>query len=144
MKIYILLIFACVCFVGCSSEPTPTQLELVDRLIQEQIDLPYKEPNFKGAENMLLKYGETVEEATERNKQLYKKIHNYLVALKNKPYKDKKEWALNNLESSIDLYERTLKSMETPLDMSDKGNKKVFLLFEQRKEWLSILKEQTF
>ena len=44
MKIHILLIFACVYFIGCSKEPTKAQLELVDRLIQEQIDIPYKEP----------------------------------------------------------------------------------------------------
>jgi len=142
MKIHILLIFACVYFVGCSKEPTKIQLELVDRLIQEQIDIPYKEPNWNDAAiKMFSKNGETVEEATERNKQLYNRIHNYLVALKNKPYKDKKEWAVNNLESSIDLYERNIKSMETPLDMSDEGNKEVILLFEQRKEWLAILKE---
>jgi len=142
MKIHILLIFACVCFVGCSKEPTKTQLELVDRLIQEQIDIPYKEPNWNdAAKDILSKNGETVIEATERNKKLYTDIHEFLVELKNKPYKDKKAWAVNNLELSIDLWERTIKSMETPLDMSDKGNKEVILLFEQRKEWLDILKE---
>ena len=142
MKIHILLIFACVCFVGCSKEPTKTQLELVDRLIQEQIDIPYKEPNWNdAAKDILSKNGETVIEATERNKKLYTDIHEFLVELKNKPYKDKKAWAVNNLELSIDLWERTIKSMETPLDMSDEGNKEVILLFEQRKEWLAILKE---
>jgi hypothetical protein len=141
MKIHIFLVFVCVCFVGCSKEPTKTQLELVDRLIQEQIDIPYKEPNFEDVEDMLLKYGETAEEAKERNKKLYTDTHEYLVALKNKPYKDKKAWAVNNLESSIDLFEKNINSLEIPLDMSDEGNKEVFLLFEQRKEWLAILKE---
>lgn len=137
MKFHIFLLFACACFVSCSNEPTPTQMELVDRLIQEQIDIPYKEPNFEGAEDMLLKYGETAEEATERNKQLYNKIHNYLVTLKNKPYKDKKAWAINHLELTIDHWEMAMKSSE----MSDKENKELLLLHEQRKKWLTLLKE---
>ena len=141
MKYYIFLLITYICLIGCSKEPTPAQLEVVDRLIQEQIDIPYTEPNFGAAKDILLNNGETVEEATERNKQLYKKIHNYLVALKSKPYKEKKAWAINNLESSIELFERTINSMERPLDMSDKGNKEVIFLYEQRREWLAILKE---
>ena len=142
MKYYIFLLITYICLIGCSKEPTGAQLEVVDRLIQEQIDIPYKEPNWNdAAKDILSKKGETVIEATERNKKLYTDIHEFLVELKNKPYKDKKAWAVNNLESSIDLYERNIKSMETPLDMSDKGNKEVILLFEQRKEWLAILKQ---
>jgi len=141
LKHYILLLIVFIGLAGCSEKPTPVQLEVVDRLIQEQIDIPYQEPNFSAAKELLLKNGETVKQATERHKQLYADIHDFLVALKNKPYQDKKAWAINNLESSIDLWERTLKSMETPLDMSDKGNKEVILLFEQRKKWLAILKK---
>lgn len=140
MKFYTFLLLACVCFVGCSNEPTPAQLELVDRLIQEQIDIPYKEPNFEGAEDMLLKYGETAEEATERNRQLYNKIHNYLVALKDKPFKDKKEWAINHLELTINHWENAIKTIKS-LDKSDKENEEILILYEQRKKWLAILKE---
>ena len=140
MKFNIFFLLVSVCFVGCSNEPTSTQLELVDRLIQEQIDIPYKEPNFEGAEEMLLKYGETAEEATIRNRQLYNKIHQYLVSLKNKPYKDKKEWAINHLELTIDLWESTINTIKS-LDKSDKENKEILFLHEQRKKWLTILKE---
>ena len=141
MKYYISLLITCVFLVSCSKEPTRAQLEVVDRLIQEQIDIPYKEPNFDAAKDILLKNGETVKEATERNKKLYTKIHNFLVALKNKPYKVKQEWAINHLEISIDHWESTIKSLEEPLDKYDKGNEEVIMLFEQRKEWLAILKE---
>lgn len=127
--------------VGQGREPTPAQLEIVNLLIQEQIDIPYKEPNFDAAKDILLKNGETVKEATERNKKLHTKIHNFLVALKNKPYKNKKEWAINYLELTIDLGESAIKSLEKPLDKSDKGNKEVILFYAQRKEWLAILKE---
>lgn len=140
MKIYSFLLLACACLVGCSNEPTPTQLELVDRLIQEQIDIPYKEPNFEGAEDMLLKYGETAEEATERNRQLYNKIHDYLVALKSKPYTDKKEWAINHLELTIDHWESTINT-KISLDKPDKKNEEILFMHEQRKKWLTILKE---
>ena len=141
MKYYIFLLITCVHLVGCSKEPTQAQLEVVDRLIQEQIDIPYKEPNFDAAKDILLKSGETVEEATERNKKLYTGIHDFLVALKNKPYKEKKEWAINHLELTIDHWDNTIKSIEKLLDKSDKGNKEIVLLYEQRKEWLAILKE---
>ena len=141
MKYYIFLLITFICLIGCSKEPTRAQLEVVDRLIQEQIDIQYREPNFDATKDILLKNGETVEEATERNKKLYTEIHNFLVVLKNKPYKDKKEWAIKHLELTIDHWESTIKSLEKPLDKSDKGNKEVILLFEQRKEWLAILKE---
>ena len=137
MKFYIFLLFACVYLVGCSKEPTPTQLDLVDRLIQEQIDIPYKEPNFSSAKDILLKNGETVKEATQRNKILYTEIHDFLVALQSKPYKDKKLWTINYLELTIDHWKSTIES----LDKSDKKNKEILLLHEQRKKWLTILKE---
>ncbi|MDH5408336.1 MAG: hypothetical protein OEY00_06975 [Gammaproteobacteria bacterium] len=137
IKFRIFLLFACACFVGCSNETTLAQQELVDRLIQEQIDIPYKEPNFEHAEYMLLKYGETAKQATERNKQLYTNIHNYLVALKNKPYEEKKAWVINHLELTMEHWESTIKSLDKP----DEENKEIFLLHEQRKKWLAILKE---
>lgn len=141
MKYYIFLLITCVCLVGCSKEPTQAQLAIVDRLIQEQIDISYQEPNFDAAKDILLKNGETVQEATERNKKLYDKIHNFLVVLKNKPYKDKQEWAINHLELETEHWESSRKSFDKPLDKSDKGNNEVISFYEQRKEWLAILKE---
>ena len=137
MKYYIFLLITYICLAGCSKEPTQAQLELVDQLIQEQIDIPYKQPNLDAAKDILIKKGETVKEATERNKKLYTEIHNFLVALKNKPYKDKKAWAINYLELTIDQWESTINAF----DKSDKENKEIVLLHEKRKEWLTILKE---
>ena len=134
MKYYIFLLITYAFLVGCSEEPTRDQLELVDRLIQEQIDIPYKEPNFNAAKDILLKNGETVKEATERNKKLYTEIHDFLVALKDKPYKDKQAWAINHLELTIDLWESTIKSIQKP-------DNEIVLLHEQRKKWLAMLKE---
>ena len=119
---------------GCSKEPTVVQQELVDRLIQEQIDIPYQEQDWNLAKDKFAQYGETVKQAAERNKKLYTDIHDYLVALKNKPYKDKKEWAINYLVPTIDLWEKTLNSVEKP-------DEKLVLLHKQRKKWLALLKE---
>lgn len=132
MKYYTFLLITYVCLVGCGKEPTRTQLDLVDRLIQEQIDIPYNEPNFNAAKDMLLKNGETVKEATERNEKLHTEIHDFLVALKNKPYKDKKAWAVELLEIELDGMQRTQKSLETP-------DEELAILIETRKKWLSTL-----
>ncbi|MDH5444377.1 MAG: hypothetical protein OEY52_02405 [Gammaproteobacteria bacterium] len=137
MKYNIFLLFVFTCVVGCSKEPTPTQLDIVDRLIQEQIDVSYNEPNFNAAKAILSKSGKTVKEATERNKKQYTEIHNYLVTLQSKPYKDKKSWAITYLEITINHSESIIKSLDT----SDKENKELFLLHEQRKKWLTTLKE---
>lgn len=134
MKNYIFLLITCLCLLGCSKEPTQAQLELVDRLIQEQIDIPHAEPNFDTAKELLLKNGETVKQATDRNKILYAEIHDFLVALQNKPYKDKKAWAINYLEHTIDLWESTMNSIENP-------DEEIVLRHEQRKKWLTILKD---
>jgi len=142
LKYYIFLLITYIFLVGCDKEPTLEQQRIVNQLIQEQIDIPYKEPNWNNAaKDILSKNGETVKEEKERNKKLHTEIHNFLLALKNKTYKVKQEWAINHLEQTIDQWESTLKSLEKPLDNSDKGNKEIILLFEQRKEWLATLKE---
>jgi len=134
MKNYFFLIIAFLLLAGCSKEPTQIQLEIVDRLIQEQIDIPYKETDWNTVKDALLKNGETVKEAEERNKNLYTNIHEFLIALKNKPYKDKKVWAVNMLEIQIELWDASLKALDNP-------DKELVLLNEQRKEWLAILIE---
>ena len=96
--------------VGCSVEPTPTQLEIVNRLIQEQIDIPYEDQDWNIAKDYLFKNGETVKEAAEKNKKLYTEVHNFLIALKNKPYKEKKAWAVYMLEVQIEGLEGNLKN----------------------------------
>ena len=142
MKNYIFLLVIHICLVGCSKEPTKAQLEIVNQLIQEQIDIPYKEPNWTNpAKENLLKHGVTAKEVTERSKKLHDEIHDFFLALKDKPYNDKKEWAISYLEPTIELWEKTVKSSKKPLDKSDKGNREVILLFEKRKEWLAILKK---
>jgi len=134
MKYYTFLLITCICLVGCSKEPTRTQLDLVDRLIQEQIDIPYQEPNFNAAKDILLKNGETVKDATERNKKLYTEIHDFLLALKNKPYKEKKAWAVEFLEIELDGMQRTQKTLEAQ-------DEELEILIEKRKKWLSTLKK---
>ncbi len=134
MKYCILLLFICLGVQGCGNEPTKMQLEIVDRLIQEQIDIPYEEQNWSLAKDILLKNGETVKEAEERNKKLYAEVHDYLVALKKKPYKDKQDWAVNMLELQIEGLERSLKALKNPDDDLVKLN-------QQWKKWLTILKE---
>lgn len=120
--------------MGCSKEPMVAQQELVDRLIQEQIDIPYKEQNWELVKDKLAEYGETVKQAADRNKKLYMDIHNYLIALKNKPYKDKKTWAINMLGAEIELFDAAIKRLEKP-------DEKLVLQFEQRKKWLALLRE---
>jgi len=135
MKYYRLLLLTSLLLLGCSNGPTPAQRELVDRLIQEQIDIPYQEPNWtNAAKEMLLKNGETAKEATARTKKQYTDIHNYLITLKSKPYKDKKVWAINMLEPTIELWEATLNA-------SKQADKELILQLEQRKKWLAILKK---
>ena len=134
MKYYIFLLIAYFGLVSCSKEPAPAQLEIVDRLIQEQIDISYEEPNWNIAKGFLLKSGDTVKETVERNKQLYTEVHDFLIALKNKPYKDKEVWAVNMLVLQIEGLERNLKILENP-------DKELVLLIKRWKKWLTILQE---
>ena len=83
MKYYIFVLVTYICLVGCSKEPTLEQQEIVNRLIQEQIDIPYKEPNWTNpAKENLLKHGVTAKEVIERNKKLHAEIHDFFSALK--------------------------------------------------------------
>lgn len=134
LKYYIFLLIACFGLVSCSEEPTPAQLEIVDRLIQEQIDISYEEPNWNITKGFLLKNDETVKETAERNKQLYTEAHDFLIALKNKPYKDKEVWAINMLVLQIEGLERNLKILKN-------SDKELILLIERWKKWLTILQE---
>ena len=134
MKYHIFLLITYLCLVGCSKEPTPAQLEIVDRLIQEQIDIPYTEANWNSVKDILSANGETVNEAAERNKKLYTDVHDSLIALKNKPYKEKKIWAVSVLKGQIETFERSLEGLERP-------DKELVLQTEQWKKWLAILKE---
>jgi hypothetical protein len=133
-KLYIIILAICSALAGCGKEATPAQQEIVEQLIQEQLDVPYEEPSWNLAEDRLLESGETVEEAAERNRKLYADARNYLLALKNKPYKEKINWAVRTLELEIDLLERTQKASVEPVDG-------LAAMIKQRKKWLTTLKD---
>lgn len=134
MKYYIFLLITYLGLVGCGESPTSAQLEIVNRLIQEQIDIRYEEQNWNLAKEYFLKKGQTVKEAAERNRKLYTEMHDYLIALKNKPYEEKKDWAVYMLEVQIEGAEGNLKFLGKP-------DKELILLIERWKKWLAILKE---
>ena len=129
MKHYFLLLGVLFVLVGCSKEPTQVQLDVINDLIQEQINTLNTKPDMSSAKDYLLKQGKTVKQAEEQNKKLYSDIQEYLTALKNKPYKEKKQWAVYILNKEIDVIEQVVKS-----------NKDVKAILKQKKKMLKILK----
>jgi hypothetical protein len=117
-----------------SKEPTPDQLAIVNKLIQEQIDVPYQEPALNLSENKILENGETVEEMLERNRRSYIDMHDYLVALQKKSFRKKRAWAIKVLEMEIGQLLASQQALTQPAEELD-------VLIDQRKEWLSKLKE---
>lgn len=134
MKYYIFLLITYLCLVGCSKEPTSPQLEIANRLIQEQIDATYIKPNFNNAKDILSNNGETINQAEDRNEKLYSEIREDLIALKKQAYKDKKIWAVTLLEIELEGMKRTQISAET-------SDKELAILIKQREKWLFTLKE---
>jgi len=135
MKRYILILLASISLAGCEDKPpTAEQSEIVERLIQQNIDIPYKEPNWKLVEDKNLLKGETVEEASERSRRVYDKIHNFMLQLKAKSYKKKKTWAVKSLTIEVKLFEDALKASPSP-------QPHITELIEKKKRWLRILEE---
>ncbi|MCF6261875.1 MAG: hypothetical protein L3J98_17260 [Gammaproteobacteria bacterium] len=58
----------------------------------------------------------------------------FLHPIKNKHYRDKKDWAINFLKLEIRAMEQGLKALVKP-------DKELVMLIEQRKKWLTTLNE---
>lgn len=93
---------------GCDAQPTPAQQTVVDALIQEQVDIPYVEPNWESARERLAQDGETVEQASDRSKKLYSDIHDFMLELRSKPYSEKKKWAVRHIQLELDGLEKAI------------------------------------
>ncbi len=132
---FLLTVIICLGLTGCKKDPTVDQQEIVNRLIQEQLDIPYEEPNWDSEKNSVLRNDKTIKEVTERSKKSYSEVHDFLIALKNKHYRDKKDWAINFLKLEIRAMEQGLKALVKP-------DKELVMLIEQRKKWLTTLNEK--
>jgi len=102
----VLALTLCPFLTACEKSPTPVQIKIVDDLIQSQIDIPYVEQNWESARERLAKDGETPEQAADRNKKLYSDIHDFLIELQQKPYSEKKVWAIRHMELELEGLER--------------------------------------
>jgi len=135
MKRFILILAVCIGMAGCEDKPpTVEQSEIVEQLIQQNIDIPYQEPNWKLVKEKNLLKGETIKEASVRSKRIYEKIHNFLLQLKAKPYKKKKTWAIKSLTIEVELLEGALKASLSP-------QPEITALMEKKKRWLKIIEE---